>query len=224
VGIGIGDKGVAVSVGGVVVGAITPGGTGSGTDDLWILFNSNADAARATSLIRAVTYNNVGARQTGGARALTFTLNHGSGTAIGGSDTAVVTSFVSVAFSGTAGNDIFAGNGGPDTFLLQQGGADQAVGGGDSDGFHFGAAFAAGDSAMAGPAPMSRAGAEKKEEAQRRSDCPPRSGNHRLGSPPRLRIAGPLEQAQPLRAFAPWPKAKFVLSACLGRQSKGACA
>src|SRR6478752_2304015 len=49
------------------------------------------------------------------------------------------------SFSGTPGNDSLEGSADSDSFFLQQGGDDHAVGAGGSDGFYFGAALTGAD-------------------------------------------------------------------------------
>jgi hypothetical protein len=48
--------GSTVSVGGVAIGTIAAGGTGTGTDNLIVTFNSNATPAAVSTLIEALTY------------------------------------------------------------------------------------------------------------------------------------------------------------------------
>ncbi|WP_172147244.1 DUF4347 domain-containing protein [Pseudomonas tumuqii] len=50
--------GSSLSVGGVTIGTIAAGGTGSGSDNLIVTLNSNATAARVSTLVQALTYSN----------------------------------------------------------------------------------------------------------------------------------------------------------------------
>ena len=102
------NAGSRVSVGGVLVGTVAPGGTGANGDPLIILFSSGATQARISTLVQAVTYSNASATPTPGTRSITIQLNDGAGTGAGGQDTTIVTTAVAVSAgaggqAGTAG-------------------------------------------------------------------------------------------------------------------------
>jgi Ca2+-binding RTX toxin-like protein len=130
-----------VSVGGVFVGTIAPGGTGAGGEPLVVLFSSGATQARIAMLVQAVTYANDAGAPTSGTRSVTIALNDGAGTGAGGQDTTIVATTVAVSagaggeLTGTAGNDVLVGGTGGDS-LDGLAGADRLVGQGGNDLFH----------------------------------------------------------------------------------------
>ena len=152
------NVGSQVRVGGVLVGAIAPGGTGANGEPLVVLFSSGATAARITSLVQAVTYSNLDADPTLGTRSITIRINDGAGTSAGGQDTAVVTTTVDVSppgmvvngtpaddvLNGAAGDDSLSGLAGNDTLnglagddRLDGGTGVDSMTGGTGDDFYF---------------------------------------------------------------------------------------
>ena len=158
------NAGSRVSVGGVFVGTVAPGGTGANGDPLVILFSSGATQARISTLVQSVTYSNASAAPTPGTRSITIQLNDGAGTGSGGQDMTIVTTAVAVSagaggqLTGTAGNDVLVGGTGDDSLdggdgddVLSAGpGADALDGGGGDDVLYFGPNLSAGDVADGG--------------------------------------------------------------------------
>jgi glucose/arabinose dehydrogenase len=156
--------GSQVSVGGVLVGTIAPGGTGANGDPLIVLFSSGATQARISTLVQAVTYSNASATPTPGTRSITIELNDGAGTGAGGQDSTIVTTAVAVSagaggqLTGTTGDDVLVGgisddslNGGSGNDILIAGlGSDALNGGGGNDVLYFGPNLSAGDVADGG--------------------------------------------------------------------------
>ena len=153
------NVGSRVSVGGVFVGTIAPGGTGANGEPLIILFSSGATQARIATLVQAVTYSNVDPTPTPGTRSITIQLNDGAGTGSGGQDTVIVTTAVAVSAGagaqltgtggdnvlvGGVGNDALDGAGGDDTLIAGLG-TDNLIGGAGNDVLYFGAAYTGAD-------------------------------------------------------------------------------
>jgi hypothetical protein len=158
------NAGSRVSVGGVFVGTVAPGGTGANGDPLVILFSSGATQARISTLVQAVTYSNASATPTPGRRSMTIQLNDGAGTGAGGQDSTVVATSVAVSagaggqLTGTTGDDVMVGGmggdslngGGGDDILVSGPGNDSLNGGGGNDVLYFGPNLSAGDVADGG--------------------------------------------------------------------------
>jgi hypothetical protein len=89
------NAGSRVRIDGQLIGAIRAGATGTAGQDLIIDFSSGATPARVKLLMEALRYRNSNqVAPTEGTRTITYTLNDGTGTANGGSDTATFTSTV----------------------------------------------------------------------------------------------------------------------------------
>ncbi len=135
------NVGSRVSVGGVFVGTVAPGGTGANGEPLVVLFSSGATQARVTTLVDAITYANTAAGPTPGSRSITIALTDGAGTMNGGLDTATVTTAVAVSAGaggtliGTPGDDVLVGGASGDR-LAGRAGADRLTGGTGNDWYY----------------------------------------------------------------------------------------
>jgi glucose/arabinose dehydrogenase len=143
-------SGSEVRVGGVLIGFVAAGGSGSGGQDLVIDFTSAATPARVGTLVRALSYNNsAGASAMEGNRTITYLLKDGAGTANGGADSVIATSTIGVvSAAGPAGG----------FFDYSSGGDDVAIGGDGDDGFYFGAALTAADEVDGGAGSLDQVG------------------------------------------------------------------
>jgi glucose/arabinose dehydrogenase len=142
--------GSEVRVGGVLIGFVASGGSGSGGQDLVVDFTSGATPVRVDVLLRALAYANAaGANAIEGARTVSYALNDGAGAAGGGTDTVIATSSVNVIAAAAPRGGLFD---------YSDGGDDVAIGGTGDDGFYFGAAFTAADQVDGGAGALDQVG------------------------------------------------------------------
>jgi hypothetical protein len=106
-------SGNTVSVDGIAIGTVSGGSNGS---DLVVVFNSSATAERVTTLVEHIAYANSSENPSTGARAVTFRIIDGDGSANGGSDRDIATALIGVASANDA--PVVDLNGGaPDTMV-----------------------------------------------------------------------------------------------------------
>ena len=97
----IGVSGANVSYGGVVIGTYTGG---SGSNDLVITLNAMASDAAVTALVANITYNNINASPTVGARTVRYTVTDGMGVSSNSADTTVYSALANSAPTITSAN------------------------------------------------------------------------------------------------------------------------